>query len=90
MLKTPGTSMTEPLRLDRFCSFLEFSALVFGVFWRRTSHSLSENARWQGNHTHSGPPVSGRKSAVSGMKSSVSGNQQGNEGIKLAIFRHFR
>lgn len=82
--------MTEPCMLDRFCSFLEFSALVFGVFWRRTSHSLSENARWQGNHTHAGPPVSGSKSAVSGRKSAVSGNWQGNEGLKLAIFRRFR
>lgn len=82
--------MTEHDRLDCFCSFLEFSALVFGVFWRRTSHSLSENARWQGNHTHAEPPVSGSKSAVSGSKSAASGNQQGNEGLKLAIFRHFR
>lgn len=82
--------MIEFCMLDRFCSFPAFSALVFGVFWRRTSHSLSENARCQGNHTHSGSPVSGSNSAVSGSKSAVSGNQQGDEGLKLAIFRHFR
>lgn len=82
--------MTEHDMPDCFCSFPAFSALVFGVFWRRTNDSLSENEGCEGNHTHAETPVSGMKSAVSGRKSAVSGNQQGNEGLKLTIFGHFR